>query len=246
MAAEFPDEDLTSFLAAEGFDIAYADSGVGVLPSQELFARGQGRRPAEDLEELPLTDEARLLLGTHVAHPRWIPRLRHTVAAEIARLADYTDLLDLDADALDGVRLGVSELTQNALRYAGGIERITLARTPSSKLYVGVHNLAPNYPDEVVQHERRGQRPLILGRGMPHNVKSNLPTDEHGWGTFLMGQFVLDRGSFEVNYPGLPEVKITNEQGRAIGSTPLKQLVVWNLFGRSADTGAARPLPRAA
>lgn len=245
MAVEFPDEDLLSFLVAEGIDTTLAASGVSVLPSQELFEQGLGRRPAEDLQELPLDDDVRALLATKAAHPRHVPLLRRAVAQEASRLMSTTCLLDMDIDGVNDVRQGVGELLQNAMRYAGGVERVDMRRTASGKLYVGVHNLAPDYPDGPVLHEREGRRPLVLGRTLPRGAERESADDQHGWGTFILGRLVLDRGAFEIDYPGVSGIAIKNKQGRTIGSAPLRQLVVWNLYGQPADD-PVRPLLSAA
>jgi hypothetical protein len=208
------------------------DALLGGLSRGELFESLQDSQPPEDLEPLQLDPALAVRLGRPLLHDLDFPRLRRDVTTDLLRIVSTPGHgLDADRGTVYDLRQGLSEAVQNTFRNNFGVWQIDLKRTSAGALYTAVHNVAVDYPDGPILHERPGQRPLQLDRNRNKAPRVDLPDDEHGWGLGLIGSFALN-GSFTNMGFYREEVARIPAQG-SDRTAAITRLVFWSLYAKS-------------
>jgi hypothetical protein len=208
------------------------DALLGGLSRGELFDSLQDTPPPQDLQALPLNTDLATRLSRPLIHDLDFPRVRRDVTTDLLRIVDTPDHgLDADRGTVYDLRQGLSEAVQNSFRNNFGVWQIDLKRTSAGAIYTAVHNVAVDYPEGPVLHERANQRPLQLDRNRDKVPRVDLADDEHGWGLGLIGSFAMYGSFTSMGFYRHEVARIPVQDSDRTAA--ITRLVFWSLYAKS-------------
>lgn len=246
------DEDISSFLLGEGFNLSGAESAStdrisAYIPADQILGKMRTAQPPM-LSPLPLSSSAKEVLETPMRTPHDVSMRRRNLGIYILAQGAAEGGVPITEDGAYIIRTGFAEMANNGIMHGGGVRRTILGRTPYGNIFVGVQNLRTHHnPDAPIVSVRSFNADSTAEEGM-YEQRAFDP-DQHHRGLLEIGKLSVN-GGFRHNETvsagftslALPDIESmvrstgVNTFSRDPRDQTLRAYTTWAVFSPTGET----------